>query len=605
MSPIFHILRFTKQFWKWYVFMGFFVISTSLLSLVSPLLFKQIVDIIVAHVSGDDRDISILFWLLGAIIVSDVVGTTLTAYGQWVGDRLGEKLQTHLSSSFYKHVLSLHIGYFDNEITGKITNKMTRGIQSITDFIQNMLNNFLPFFLTAFVTIVLLAYYSPIIAILLASLFPLYILISHKSTLMWGEYSAKENAIKDSAQGRVYESLVGIRVVKAFTGIAEELRSFVSARQEVQTIAQEKTKIWHQYDFARRLMLNIILFGIVAYIVYWTFNGRYTIGEMTLLIQLVNQARFPLFAMSFILGQIQHANSGSKDFFEVLATKTEITDAADAKELDWKTQSKRQDSFIEFDQVSFAYGEKNVLEGISFHVRKGNKLALVGESGQGKSTIVNLLLRFYEPQAGSIRINGQAITDVTQESLHRGVAVVFQESLLFSGTILDNIRYGRPDATLSEVKAAAKAANAAEFIESLPDGYNSLTGERGVKLSGGQKQRIAIARAMLTDAPIIILDEATSALDSKSELEVQKGLERLLHGRTSIIIAHRLSTIANADHILVLSSGKVAEQGTSSELLKKKDGLYRGLVDLQAQLLKSPGEKAKKSEKLKEFDLVG
>ncbi len=603
MSPIFEILKFTKKFWKLYAFMAFFVISTSLLSLASPLLFKQIVDVIVAHFAGVPQDIQIIFWLLGAIILSDVLSTTLTAYGQWIGDQLGEKLQTHLSSSFYKHVLSLHIGYFDNEITGKITNKMTRGIQSITDFIQNMLNNFLPFFLTAFVTIVLLAFYSPIIALLLASLFPLYILISHRSTIVWGEYSAKENAIKDTAQGRVFEALVGIRVVKAFTGGAQELSSFLMARNDVQKLAKDKTRIWHGYDFARRLMLNIVLFGIIAYIVYWTFNGRYTIGEMTLLIQLVNQARFPLFAMSFILGQIQQASSGSKDFFEVLATKTLITDTPGAQALDMKKTDAAK--IIEFDDVSFGYEEKNVLHNISFHIREGNKLALVGESGQGKSTIVNLLLRFYEPKSGHIRINDQDINGLTEDSLHKNIAVVFQESLLFSGTIIDNIRYGRPDASRADVVAAAKGANAHEFILALPDGYDSVTGERGVKLSGGQKQRIAIARAMLTNAPIIILDEATSALDSKSELEVQKGLERLLHGRTSIIIAHRLSTISNADHILVLSGGKVAEQGTSAELLKKTDGLYRGLVELQSQLLKAPGDKEKKSEKLKKFDLVG
>ncbi|MEP7166804.1 MAG: ABC transporter ATP-binding protein [Candidatus Woesebacteria bacterium] len=605
MSPIFQIIKFTRKFWKLYIFMGAFVVTISLLSLVSPLLFKQIVDTIVAHLAGNDQDMNRIYWLLGAIVAADIFSTTLTAVGQWIGDQLGEKLQTHLNSEFYKHVLSLHIGYFDNEITGKITNKMTRGIQSITDFIQNMLNNFLPFFLTAFVTIILLAHYSVIIAVLLAALFPLYIVISHKSTLMWGKFSAKENAIKDTAQGRVYETLVGIRVVKAFTGAAEELRDFLSARHQVEKIAKEKTKIWHAYDFLRRLMLNVILFGIIAYIVYWTFHGRYTIGEMTLLIQLVNQARFPLFAMSFILGQIQQASSGSKDFFEVLATKTEIKDHPGATPLEARSSRDQGEKYIEFDKVSFGYGDKNVLEGITFHIKEGNKLALVGESGQGKSTIVNLLLRFYEPNAGAIRINGQDILQVTETSLHQNIAVVFQESLLFSGTIIDNIRYGRPDASEADVIEAAKAANAHQFIEALPDGYKSVTGERGVKLSGGQKQRVAIARAMLTDAPIIILDEATSALDSKSELEVQKGLERLLHGRTSIIIAHRLSTIANADHILVLSGGKVAEQGTSTELLKKKNGLYRGLVELQSQLLKAPGDKDKKTKELQKFDLVG
>lgn len=617
MSPIFRIISFTRLFWKWYVFMAFFVISTSLLSLAGPLLFKQIVDVVVSQLTGNTQNFSMLVWFLGAIIVSDVLSTVLVAYGQWIGDIFKEKLTTYLKSRFYKHILSLHIGYFDNEITGQITNKMTRGIQSIADFLSNMLNNFLPFFLTAFVTIVLLAFYSPLIAFLLAILFPLYIVISHKSTQNWGTYEGQKNAIRDLQEGRIFESISGIRVVKAFGAVRQELASFGSSRLKIEQLAKDQTKEWHWYDFLRRLMLNVILFAIVAYIVYWTFQGRFSIGEMTLLIQLVNQARFPLFAMSFILGQIQQASSGSKDFFEVLQTPTQIEDAMNAVTLEVASKTgqegrrsglhgKNREKFIEFDQVSFGYDEsKMVLDDVSFHIRQGAKFALVGESGQGKSTIVNLLLRFYQPQSGAIRISGQDIATVTQESLHRQIAVVFQESLLFSGTLLENIRYARPKATLAEVINAAKAANAHEFVDKLPDKYGSVVGERGVKLSGGQKQRIAIARAMLADTPIIILDEATSALDSRSELLVQEGLERLLRGRTSIIIAHRLSTISHADHILVLSGGKVAEQGTAQELLHKKQGLYKGLVELQSQLLKSPGEKEKKSERLKKFDLVG
>ncbi len=585
--------------------MAVFVIITSLLSLVSPILFKSIVDIVVSNLSGDPQDISLIYWFLGAIILSDVLSTVLTAVGQWVGDIFKEKLTTYLKFAFYKKVLSLHIGYFDSEITGKVTNKMTRGIQSVADFISNMLNNFLPFFLTAFVTILLLAVYSPLIAFLLAILFPLYILISHKSTEHWGMYEGKKNTIRDLQEGRIFESISGIRVVKAFSAIAQELRSFHRSRLEIEELAKVQTREWHWYDFLRRIALNIILFAIIAYIVYWTFNGRYSIGEMTLLIQLVNQARFPLFAMSFILGQIQHASSGSKDFFEVLQTSTQIQDAGDATELICN-QKESNGKFIEFEHVNFQYEkDKKVLDDVSFYIEPQAKFALVGESGQGKSTIVNLLLRFYEPQEGKIMINGQDISKVTQDSLHKSIAVVFQESLLFSGTIIENIRFGRPDASKEEVIEAAKAANAYEFIEKLPKKLESIVGERGVKLSGGQKQRIAIARAILADTPIIILDEATSSLDSKSELEVQKGLERLLKGRTSIIIAHRLSTIANADHILVISEGKVAEQGTAKDLLKKKNGLYRGLVELQSQLLKNPGEREKKNAKLEKFDLVG
>ncbi len=307
--------------------------------------------------------------------------------------------------------------------------------------------------------------------------------------------------------------------------------------------------------------------------------------------------------MSFILGQIQEASAGSADFFKVLQTETVINDKPGAKQLVIRNL-KSKIPLVVFKNVSFSYeSKKTVLTNINFKIYPNEKLALVGESGQGKSTLVNLLLRYYELAKGTITILAVNIDEVTQDSLHRNVAVVFQESLLFSGTIMENIRYGKPDALDIEVYEAAKAANAHEFIGELDNGYDSLIGERGVKLSGGQKQRIAIARAILKDAPIIILDEATSSLDTKSELEVQKGLERLLKGRTSIIIAHRLSTIANADHILVLEKGTVSQYGTSKELLNEKDGLYYQLVNLQQQLLTMPSDE--RSNKLSKFDLVG
>ena len=583
--------------------MGTFVILISLLSLVGPLLTKQIVDAIVAQVSGKSVDVNHVLLILGAILLTDVVITTLTAVGQWVGDLLSVKLQTFLSRRFYEHILSLHIGYFDNEITGKIANKMYRGITSITEFIQSMLNNFLPFFFTALVTIILLAFYSPFIAVLLAALFPLYILISHKSSKTWMAVEEEKNSIIDASQGRVFESLTGIRVVKSFAAEIAELAAFLKSRKTVETLSIKQSRQWHWYDFVRRFALNIILFGIFSYIVYFTYMARYTLGEMTFLLQLVQQARFPLFAMSFILGQIQQASAGSADYFRVLETESQIHDQPQAHTLK-VTDIKQKSPFIHFDSVSFEYDQgKKVLSDISFTIFRGEKFALVGESGQGKSTIVNLLLRYYEPQKGTIEIGNKNIRTLTQESLHAHVAVVFQESLLFSGSIMDNIRYGKPGASDGSIFKAAKAANAHEFITGLPDGYNSMIGERGVKLSGGQKQRIAIARAIIKNAPIIILDEATSSLDSKSEVEVQKGLTELMKGRTAIIIAHRLSTIANANHLLVISGGRVGQYGSHTELLKDKNGLYAQLVSLQQSLLRAPSQDTK--EKLQSFDLVG
>lgn len=591
MRPIFKILSFTKKYTRWYLFMGLFVITTSLLSLVNPLLSKQIVDLLVKKLQGEPIINENFIYILFAMIIIDVAATTLTSISQWVGDLLTVRLQTFLSEKFYKHVLSLNIGYFDNEITGNLVNKMYRGITSITNFIQNMLNNFLPFLLTAIVTILLMAKFSLFISLLLAILFPIYILISHKSSQSWITYENQKNAINDASQGRVFESLTGIRVVKSFSAEILELVSYLKSRQKIESLSKIQTKKWHSYDFARRFALNIILFCIYTYIVFKTFNGHFTLGEMTLLLALSQQARFPLFAMSFILGQIQQASAGSSDYFKILDTKPQIKEQKNAPEIIVSSSPK-----IEFKKIYFEYQKgKNVLQNISFKINPGEKIALVGESGQGKSTIVNLLLRYYEPQSGLIKINDQDISKFTQHSLHKLFAVVFQESLLFSGTIYENIKYGKPNAKEFEIIEAAIAANAHEFIQELPKKYKSTIGERGVKLSGGQKQRIAIARAIIKKAPIVILDEATSSLDSKAELEVQKGLNELLKNKTSIIIAHRLSTIASADHVLVIEKGQISQYGTHEELINKP-GLYKDLVTLQQNLLQK--------QKLSKFDLV-
>lgn len=580
------------------------MVLISFLSLVIPILSKMIVDLIVDQIGGKKVDFNLFIYLLLGVIITDIFITIMTTFSQWIGDILTVRLQTYLTKKYYEQVLSLHISYFDNEITGRIVNKMYRGIASITDFIQSMLNNFLPFFLTAIVTIMLLGKYSLFIALLLAILFPVYILISHGSTVAWGKFEEQKNKLNDTVQGRVFESISGIRIVKSFASELIELKSFLRHRKNIEDLTVDQTREWHVYDFIRRLSLNIILFAIFSYIVYWTFHKRYTLGEMTLLLQLVNQARFPLFAMSFILGQIQQASSGSEDFFQVLGIKNEIEDRIGAKALKINERPGKNNPMIEFQRVSFNYeNQKNVLKDVNFVIYASEKLALVGESGQGKSTIVSLLLRYYEPQKGSVVISGKDICHITQKSLHENIAVVFQESLLFSGTIRENIGYGKIGAGDKEITEASIAANAYEFIMDLPKKFDTVIGERGVKLSGGQKQRIAIARAILKDAPIIILDEATSSLDSKAEVAVQKGLDRLLTNKTSIIIAHRLSTLASVDHILVIATGRVAQYGKASELIRDKKGLYAQLVELQHQLLRAPSELKKK--KLEQFDLIG
>ncbi len=603
MKNILNIFRFTGSFGGWYMRMSLFIIIGALLNFVTPFVLKQIVDTIASQLTENGGDITTIYWALGILLVADIAGSTVAAYSMWLGDLLAVSLQTFLSSKFYQHVLSLDVGYFDNIAVGNLTNKLYRGIASITNFIQNATNNFLPFFLTAFITIGILMIYSPVVGILLAALFPLYTIITHRSSVAWGKHEGKKNEIADISQGRVLESLSGVRVVKAFVGELFEFRAFASARERIEAVTRAQSREWHIFDFYRRILLNVVLFLIVSYILYQTYHQVYTLGEMTLMLQLVNQARFPLFAMSFIIGQIQQADAGSKDFFDVLATAQKIKDKKGARALVWPKVP--QGDALQFDGVSFAYenNHADVLKDISFSLPFSEKLALVGESGQGKSTLVNLILRYYVPRSGSIRLAGKDVGKVTSESLRKYISIVFQDALLFSGTIGENIRYGSPRATEVEMHRAAKLANATEFIDGLLDGYDTVTGERGVKLSGGQKQRIAIARAILHDAPLVILDEATSSLDSKSELLVQQGLAHLTRGKTTIIIAHRLSTLSGVDKILVLSGGNVAQFGSPARLLKDSSGLYARMIALQKTLLGASEEERTKA--LQQYDLVG
>lgn len=602
MKNILNIFRFTKTFTGWYVFMSIFIIVSSLLNFVGPFVLKQVVDTITAQLTTGKGDLHILYTALIILLVADVVGTVVTTISMYVGDLLAVKLQSYLSEKFYKHVLQLDVGYFDNIAIGNLVNKLYRGIESITNFIQNATNNFLPFFLTAFITIGILMFYSPIVAVLLAALFPIYTLITHRSSVLWGKHEGRKNELADVSQGRAQESLSGIRIVKAFLGETFEFSTFAKARSDIEKITRVQSKEWHIFDFYRRIALNVILFFIVAYILFMTYKRVFTLGEMTLMIQLVNQARFPLFAMSFIIGQIQQADAGSKDFFEVLETAQTIRDRSDARTLVWPTHTQTI-SALSFNHVYFAYDTEDVLKDISFSLPFGEKLALVGESGEGKSTLVNLILRYYAPRKGDIRLAGHAIADVTAESLRNQISVVFQDALLFSGTIAENIRYGSPNASDKAIQHAAKLANATEFIDTLPKGFDTTIGERGIKLSGGQKQRLAIARAILRNTPFIILDEATSSLDSRSELLVQQGLTRLMEGKTTIIIAHRLSTLSGVDKILVLRGGRVLQFGKPSVLLRDESGLYAKMIALQKTLLGATEEERAKA--LKRYDLIG
>lgn len=592
MKTLLKVLRYARNLWPYYSGIIFFSILMSLTALATPFIIKAATDLIVESLRVGRADVAGALWLAVALLVVDVLNTLFTNWGGYLGDIMSAKLKKQLSERYYTHLLKLPQSYYDHELTGTIINRLNRTIFEVTQFMNMFANNFFQMFLTMFLTLFIVLFYSWELALLLFILYPTFMWLTTLSSKKWQAWQTAKNAQTDIASGRFAEVIAQIRVVKSFIQETLEFRHFERRFQKTVDITKKQSRYWHNMDIGRRLVLNMIFFVIFAYLFVETARARFTIGEMVLLIQLVNMMRFPIFNMSFIVDNTQKAIAGSKDYFAVMSLEPAVADKTHAPAL---VVTK---GYVEYDNVSFGYnGEGNVLHDISFNIKPGEKVALVGESGGGKTTITSLLLRLYDTTAGEIRVDGVPVTAVRQSSLREHIAVVFQDPALFSGTIRENIAYAKPHATEPEIIEAAKAANAYDFIKKLENGFDTEIGERGLKLSGGQKQRIAISRAVLKDAPILVLDEATSSLDSRSEHLVQQALNRLMKGRSTLIIAHRLSTIAHVDRIVTLKDGRVDEVGTPDELAMT-DGIYSQLLNLQS----GNSEKAKKA--LKQYEIV-
>lgn len=574
MKQMAKILRFSKHLWPYYVGVSVASVVMALLNQMQPIFTKMAIDRLTNVVHGH-ADLRGILFIVGALFLTDVGSTLVSNIAGYHGDIMATKLRYYLSTRYYEHLLTLSQRYYSAELTGTIINRLNRSIQGVTDFANMFANNFLQFLLTTVFTLVIVAKYSWVVAAMFAALYPIFLWLTGRTSKKWQVYQKDINEASDIAGGRFAEVVGQMKVAKSYVSEKMEAAFFAKTMQKTIKLTYPQSKLWHTQDIYRRLVLNIIFGFVYVYIFWQAAIGHFTIGEVVLLIQYGALIRLPIFSMSFLVDRTQRAIADSKDYFKAMAEQADIVDDPKAKKL------KVPKGAVEFAAVDFAYDDKQqVLKEVTFTLDSGKKLALVGESGEGKTTITNLLLRLYDPSRGTILIDGTDIATVTQRSLRENIAVVFQEATLFSGTVRENIAYGRPNATEVEIEKAAKAANAWDFVKKLPDGLDTLVGERGMKLSGGQKQRIAIARAILKDAPILILDEATSSLDSKAEHEVQTALEKLMKGRTTLIIAHRLSTIAGVDTIVTLKNGQVDEIGTPAEL-SKTDGIYAQLLQLQ------------------------
>lgn len=580
MKNIFKIIKISKPLHHIVYVLAGLILATAVSDLLAPFFSKLVVDEITARLDGTGGDAGklVLYVFLGfGLALLGVLFNTLT---ERVGDHFAGRMRQFLTETFYIKVLKLPQSYFDSEVSGKISNQLNRGIFTIQNFLNGATNFMLPTFVQSILTIAVLAYYNLAIAAFMSLLFPVFILISYRSTIAWGKKEEQKNKIDDATRGRLQEVIHNIKLVKSFNTEQSEFNLVSQNLTESNKIYAKQSQDYHVYDFFRNFALNVILLIVNLIIFYSAFEGRFSLGELVLLIQLINQARRPLFATSYILGQIQQAESGSKEYFEVLdlVTKEDFV----AREKLPKTPLIENPEII-FENVSFKYESSDmVLNDISLKIGKNEVVALVGPSGAGKSTIINLILKFYDATKGQIKLNGKSYAELSAGEIRQNVALVFQDNELFSSTIRENVAYGQTGRSDDEIIDALKKANAWDFVNDLKDGLDAQIGERGVRLSGGQKQRIQIARAILKNAPILILDEATSSLDAKSELEVQTALEKLVRDRLVIVIAHRFSTIQNASKIIVLDNRQIVDMGTPDELAKRP-GIYSELLQYQIQ----------------------
>lgn len=577
MRNIFKIIKISKPLHPLIGLIALLIIIYSMLGLVAPIFSKLIVDEIVRSIQHKNANINSLALLIFLSFVASLLSIILNSISDRLGDYLAGRLRKFLTEKFYYKVLSLPQSYFDTTVSGKLINQLNRGIQIIQDFTNTATNFILPSILQTIFTIAILAYYNIPIAIFTFLLFPIYVVLSYFSIKQWGKYEEEKNKVDDLNRGRIQEVILNIPLVRSFNNQLDEFRLAVENLTEINRLYDKQSNNYHLIDFLRNFSLNIILLFVNIVVFYGAFKQSLTLGEMVLILQLIAQIRGPLFAMSFMLSRVQAAESGSKEFFEVLEIKS-------TENFEYRGKLKKlQETTIEFKNVSFGYKDsKQILNDVSFKINRFEKAALVGHSGAGKTTIVNLILKFYETTKGNILLNGLNYRNLDENFIRNNIALVFQESELFSSSIKENVLYGNKNASEKDIINALKQANAYDFVMEYPDKLDTLVGERGVRLSGGQKQRIQIARAILKNSPILILDEATSSLDAKSEKEVQNALEHLMKNRLVIIIAHRFSTIQSVDKIIVIDEGKIVDSGNPRDLAGKK-GIYSELLHYQVE----------------------
>lgn len=504
---------------------------------------------------------------------------------QSLGHIMGAFIERDMRANVFKHLQSLSDSFYSETKIGQLMARITTDLFDITEFAHHCPEEFFIGFVKLIVTFVILVRLKVSLTLSIFILIPLMIIAAGKKRKDFRDTRMKERKQIGELNSRIEDTLLGVKVVKSFANEELERIKFSTDNNKFVGIKKQTYFNMAQYNMINQTFSAFMYILVIAMGGYYVMIGSMTPGSLVTFVLYLNTLIATVNRLVEFTDQLERGITGIERYCEIMDTKTDIFDSEDAKDM------KDVKGNIKFDHVYFQYPDeydinekKWVLDDINFEVKTGENVAIVGPSGAGKTTITNLIPRFYDVNRGSVLIDNQDIKNYTLQSLRDNIGIVQQDVYLFSGTVKDNILYGKPDATDEEIVKSAKLAGAYDFIKLLPEGFDTYIGERGVKLSGGQKQRISIARVFLKNPPILILDEATSALDNKSEKIVQQSLDILSKGRTTLTIAHRLSTIINADKILVITEKGIEEMGSHEELLAKK-GIYYNLYNTNTKQL--------------------
>ena len=572
-----------QPYLKWLIAGVIFTILAASAEAYTITLVQQVVD-----QAFINKSMTAIYFLGGQVIIAFGAKGAFTYAKALIMSKGGLLAHANLQKKIYNHMTHMNLARFYGDGIGKNLNYFTVQSNAVLSLVTSTVIKVVQNVATLAMTLALMFYYAPQMCVVLLFLTPAImipmVLIMRKRRKL----SRQSFGIANDVAQQLNQTLHGIKTIQAFANEEREAKNFETVLNNSVVNSYKSTQANSLRSPLMEFMISIGLCIAMIMGGHFIASGAITTGDFTAFLLALTAAYKPAKSITSTGDTLQHGLLAAEILFAFLDSKPDITDADDAIEL------KSQKLSVAFDNVSFEYNPgEPVLQNINLNVPAGRVCALVGPSGGGKTTMFNLLERFYEPQFGKITINRRDIRKYTLKSLRQNIAEVSQDVFLFNGTIADNIKYGRADATDEMVMAAARAANAHDFIMEFPDGYNTCVGERGGLLSGGQKQRIAIARAILKDAPILLLDEATSALDTQSEKLIQGALKDLMHGRTTFVIAHRLSTILDADIICVIKDGRIVEMGTDAELCAL-DGEYKRLRDIQFKTKSTKRAQSKK-----------